>query len=354
MRVGPSWVPLVFTFALGCDHQEAPAQPPTSHAPLACKSDVEPQDLLPDDAVVVGYYDMARERRRAPDVSKSDATGPRSLMPAAELEALRLGWVAMAAACELDDDFWGSAWVAMDREEGIVVALTGRGIGNGDNLRCLQSRLARWEDDLSDPAIITGDGCGVSFEYEGVHAFAPHDDLLVLGTRDAVQHSRAAWTYGLENPPSALIPRQRRDRHLWLAADVAALLSPEELESALSRSCPDELEDDIAPFANIRTLELEARLARRYTLTLGGTFGAEADARAAEAVIQALLDAPPPGIPAWALELVDDLTLHRDQMHVTLSLPLSRRHAHELGLLPSKTEAQQVPGLPWLALALVL
>ncbi|MCA9709096.1 MAG: hypothetical protein KDK70_24850, partial [Myxococcales bacterium] len=63
------------------------------------------------------------------------------------------------------------------------------------------------------------------------------------------------------------------------------------------------------------------------------------------------LKAPPPGVPDWGHAIIEQLRLERDGLRVTLELPLTRREGHQLGMLPSKTEAQQLPGLPWLALA---
>ncbi len=296
---------------------------------------------------------MARERRFAPDVSASNAAGPRAWLPMVELEALRLGWVGMSAACELPEDFLEDVWVSMDREEELLAVVSGKGVGDGDHLRCLQHRLAQYEPDLLEDMNIVGDGCGVSFDYDGMFAFAPTDDLLVLGTQPAIARARDDWSLNDAHPPTHLMPKRRRGKtYLWAAVDVAGFLSPDELRGALDQS-PDEL-GDLGPLSTIRVVDAEAQLGRRYSLSLGGTFGAEADARSAEAIIDALLESPPPGIPDWGLKLLGELELSRDDARVTLTLPLLRREAHQLGLLPNKTEAEQVPAFPWLPMLVLL
>lgn len=357
MRVDPRVLPLVSLLYVGCDRAEplAPAPGtapvPATVVPLACRSRLDPEELLPSDAVILAHYDMARERRFAPDVSASRAAGPRAMVPAAELEVVRLAWVGLAAACELDDDFLREAWFAMDRDEELLTVVTGDGIGSGDDLRCLQRQLGRWDDGLRDDMAIVDDGCGVSLAHDGLEAFAPHDELLVLGTAGAVQRARRAWSSGTAEVPSELSTRRRSSkRYVWAAANLSAWLTPEELAQGLR----DADVEDIDPLTAVRTVDVEAQLGRRYSLRVGSTFRAESDARAVEAMTQALLDAPPPSLPDWALTLVGQLQLRRDGTRVDLELPLSRRDAHRLGLLPSEAEAQQVPAFPWLALLLLL
>ncbi|MCX4246806.1 hypothetical protein [Paraliomyxa miuraensis] len=350
MRIGPRWIPLVSWLAFGCDHADALPVTPGIPEPLACRSRVDPEQLLPSDAVIVGYYDMARERRLAPDVSATNAAGPRALLPLIELEAARLAWVGLVAACELDQDFLRESWFSVDRSEELLAVVTGKGIGDGDALRCLQRQLGRWEPDLLDTTI-AGDGCGVSFEYDGMLAFAPHDELLVLGTEGAVARARHAWSSGRGSGPTDLLPRRRPNKsYVWAAADLSAWLTPEELEHELSSTAIEDLD----PLAAVRTVEVEAQLGRRYSLRVGSSFRVESDARAVEAMIRALLDSPPPSLPDWAIELIGTLELSRKHTHVDLVLPLSRRQAHQLGLLPNETEAKQVPAFPWLALLLLL
>jgi hypothetical protein len=340
----------VLTLVTGCDHDEPATEAPGGATPLACRGRLAAEDLLPSDALVVGHYDMARERRFAPDISKADAKGPRAWVPSVELEAVRLGWVGIAAACELDPGFWGEAWASVDREHNVLVSVSGRGVGDPDRLRCIQQRVAHWEEDVGAPNVVRDDGCGVRLEYDGLAGFAPHDDLLVLGDRAAVDRARATWNAGVADPPTTLMPsRSERTAYVWAAADVPALLSPDKIEEALDGSAPD-----ARPFANLRRVQIDAALGRRYALRAGARFGAETDARAVEAMGRAFLDAPPPTLPVWSKKILDHLELSRDDTDVSLSLPLSRRDAHELGLLPSRTEARQVPGHPWIGLALLL
>lgn len=349
MRVDPRVLPLVSWLCLGCDHAEPLAPAPGTTAPLACRSRLDPEELLPSDAVILAHYDMARERRFAPDVAATRAAGPRAMVPAAELEVLRLAWVGLAAACELDDDFLREAWFAMDRDEELLAVVTGDGIGSGDDLRCLQRQLARWDEDLVGTNIVD-DGCGVSLEHDGVRAFAPHDELLVLGTAGAVERARRAFGSGIAEAPSELLPRRRSSKsYAWAAADLSAWLTPEEIARGLEGSDVEVID----PLMAVRTVEVEAQLGRRYSLRVGSSFRAESDARAVEAMTQALLDAPPPSLPDWAITLVGQLQLRRDGTRVDLTLPLSRRDAHQLGLLPSEAEAAQVPAFPWLALLLL-
>lgn len=349
MRVDPRVLPLVSWLCLGCDHAEPLAPAPGTTVPLACRSRLDPEELLPSDAVILAHYDMARERRFAPDVSASRAAGPRAMVRAAELEVLRLAWVGLAAACELDDDFLREAWFAMDRDEELLAVVTGDGIGSGDDLRCLQRQLARWDEELVD-ATIVDDGCGVSLDHDGVRAFAPNHELLVLGTAGAVERARRAWSSGTAEAPSELSTRRRSSkRYVWAAADLSAWLTPEEIARGLEGSDVEVID----PLTAVRTVDVEAQLGRRYSLRVGSTFRAESDARAVEAMTQALLDAPPPSLPDWAIELVGQLQLRRDGTRVDLVLPLSRRDAHQLGLLPSADEAAQVPAFPWLALLLL-
>ncbi|MCA9650737.1 MAG: hypothetical protein H6712_31150 [Myxococcales bacterium] len=341
------WIVLA-VLALGCDHRDAPVASPGLAEPLACRAQLDPEELLPPDALIVGHYDMARERRFAPEVSKADAAGPRALVPSSTAEAARLVWVGLAAACELDEDFLEGAWVAMDREEEVTVVLSGEGIGGERELRCIQRRLARYQAELLDPEAIVADGCGLRLRGDDWEGFAPHDDLLVVGTAEAVAKARLAWSSGRGSPPRHLLPgRRSRSTYVWAAVDVAALLSPEEIDRALR-----EASTDPTPFIDLRTVELEAKLGRRYSLHLGGRFGNEADARGAAAAIQALLDAPPPRLPGWAIEMLERVELEHEDAAVEVSVTLQRRRAHELGLLPEQTEARQAPALPWLLLAL--
>lgn len=341
------WTLAFATLAFGCDPEEVETNVPGSTQPLTCRSRVDAEDLLPSDAVGVAYYDMARERRFAPDISKSAATGARALLPSVEMEAARLAWVGLSAACELDDSFLQEAWFAVDREEEYLVAIEGKGVGDPDKLRCMQRRLSKWEEDLGAANVFTADGCGVNFEYEGAYGFAPHDDLFVVGTFAAIERARRVWNTGNANAPEALLPKTHRS-YVWAAVDIPALIAPDDLESALLASGQPEA----TAFINIRSVNVDARLTRRrYTLGIGGRFGAAEDATAAEAVLGALIDAPPPSLPTWAKHTIGRLDLSRDGLDVSLALPLSRRDAHELALLPTKTEAKQAPALPVLFMA---
>ncbi len=332
---------------LGCDHDEAETNVPGLAPPLACRSRVDAEDLMPSDAVAIGYYDMARERRFAPDISKGAATGARALLPSVEMEAARLAWVGLAAACELDEDFLGAAWLAVDREEEVLMVVEGKGIGDPDKLRCMQRRLSKWEEDLAAVDVLTNDGCGVQFQYDGAYGFAPNDDLFVVGTLGAVDRARRVWNSGHANPPEQLMPDTRKS-YVWAAVDVPALIAPDTLESALLASGQPEA----TAFLNVRTVNVDAQLSRRrYELGVGASFGAQEDADAAQAVLQAFLDAPPPSLPAWSKTMIGRLSVTREGLNVSLSLPLSRRDAHELALLPTKTEAKQAPALPVLLFA---
>lgn len=344
-------VVMALTFGPGCDHRDRPVHSPQmAGEPLACRARLDPQELLPSDALAVAHYDMARERRFAPKVSTTEAVGPRGLVFSPGTEALRLAWVGLAAACELDEDYWGEAWAAVDRDEELVVVLTGKGIGGEDELRCIQRRLARYDEDVAEPGVLTGDGCGLSLSYDGLEGFAPNDDLLVLGTSEGVERARRAWNRGSSRAPEHLLPRRRAAKtYAWVAVDVPGLVDPDELDWAMS-----EASSELDPLPDIRTVEVEARLGRRYELRLGGHFGNEADARAAAGVIQALLDAPPPALPDWAINLIERFELLHDDMDVGVGLSLRRKQAHELGLLPAHTEASQAPGLPWLLLSFLL
>src|SRR5690606_17786365 len=182
-------------------------------------------------------------------------------------------------------------------------------------------------------------------------AFAPHDDLLVFGTKGAAERARRAWSTGVAEGASTLMPKRRSGkRYMWAAADLSALLTPEELAQGLTDADVEELD----PLAAVHSVEIEAELGRRYSLRVGSAFRAESDARAVAAVVQAWIDAPPPWLPEWAVALVRELELRHEGPRVALELPLSRREAHRLGLLPSAVEARQAPGFPWLALAAVL
>ena len=347
MRALTRWTLAFATLLPACDPGDGETNVPGATQPLACRSRVDAEELLPSDAVAIGYYDMDRERRFAPDISKSAATGARALLPSVEIEAARLAWVGLAAACELDDGFLGEAWVAVDREEEVLTVLEGKGIGDPDKLRCIQRRLSKWEEDLGAVDVLTNDGCGVQFQYDGTYGFAPNDDLFVLGTLGAVDRARKVWNSGSGNPPRELMP-DRRKSYVWAAVDVPALIAPDTLESALRSSGQPEA----TAFINVRTVNVDAQLTRRrYQVGVGASFGAEEDANAAQAVLQAFLDAPPPSLPAWSKTVISRMSVTRDGLSVSLSLPLSRRDAHELALLPTKTEANQAPALPVLLFA---
>ncbi|MCA9689576.1 MAG: hypothetical protein KC636_08190 [Myxococcales bacterium] len=345
------WTLVATVVASGCDHDDARTEVPGDASGLSCRSRVAAEELLPADAVIVGFYDAKRERRYAPNVTKGTPGGPRALVPAAGLEAARLTWISLAAACELDEDYWSSVWFAMDREEEVVVVLEGEGVGDEGRLRCIQRRLGRWAGDERDGMRVTAEGCGIGIQYDEYVGFAPHDDLLVLGEASAVARARQAWNAGRGGPARALLPNRRSPTYLWFAADIAGIVTADEMETALARTGRSQQLDS---FANLRTVEFEATLARKYGLRLGGSFGAEEDARAAAAVIDALLDAPPPGLPDWATFLLGELELERDDTRVTVTLPLSRREGYQLGLLPSRAEARQVPAFLWMLLASAL
>ena len=156
---------------------------------------------------------------------------------------------------------------------------------------------------------------------------------------------------GTAEAPRQLFPPHRWSKgYVWAAANLSAWLTPEELARGLS----DADVEDLDPLTAVRTVDVEAQLGRRYSLRVGSTFRAESDARAVEAMTRALLDAPPPSLPDWAITLVGQLQLRRGGTRVDLEPPLSRRDAHQLGLLPSEAEAAQVPAFPWLALLLLL
>ena len=56
-----------------------------------------------------------------------------------------------------------------------------------------------------------------------------------------------------------------------------------------------------------------------------------------------LLDAPPPAIPQWGRELASKIQVSRKETRVTAQLPLKRKTAHQIGLIPNRAEAKQVP-----------
>ncbi|MCA9718768.1 MAG: hypothetical protein H6713_13380 [Myxococcales bacterium] len=316
-----------------------------------CRGRMAPESLLPAEAKFVGLYDMARERRYAPKVSSTSAAGPRALLPR-ELELARVTLIGVAAACELDEDFWGEAWVAFTDEDRYLVALTGDGIGDPDNLRCLFERLDRIPDLLDDQGVtVTRDGCGARLEYDDeLSGVAPRDDLLVLGTPELVDRARAAWNGRDPQPPTRLLPPRRAKSYVWGALDVAAALGDDELAAGLSSSGVREL----GVLSGLRSVELHARLARRFAIELGGTFATEADARGAEAVADALMRSPPLFLPGWARELIGMLELSRDGARVSIELPLKRTLAHQLGLLPARDESRALPVFAWLAAGVLL
>ena len=327
----------------GCDHRPEHTDVPEASSglgdafePLACRPGHRPEELLPTDAMIVAGYDAARERRFAPRVTASKAKGPRSVLPG-EFELLRMAWISTAAACELNDGFWGQAWGAIDSEEEVVVIVSGDGVGDEDNLRCIADRLHVAELELVDEVSFHPDGCGVRFDVDDMTGFAPHRDLFVLGTEGGVRRARAAWNRRHHQPPERLMPRRRSKTYAWAAADVDMFLhGADTFDSEEART-----------FANIRVVTAEATLGRRFGFEVGAGFGSERDARGAEAVVQAWIDAPPPEVPPWGRRLLSAVELSRDGATVNAGLSFSRKDAHDAGLLPSKAEAAQMPAWAW-------
>lgn len=299
----------------------------------------------------VAFYDMDRERRFAPRVSGRSSVGPRALLPA-EMEAVRMGWIGIAAACELDDRFFGKAWISVDREEEVLVVLEGKGIGNERNLRCIKSRLHGLDESFTEGLVIQDDGCGVtmSVEFDEMSGFAPRDDLLVVGFDASVERARNAWNSGFTNPPTHLLPPKRSKAWVWGALDVSAVLGPEEVGAIFT----DAGHGELGALSRVSTVEFEASLARKFSLRLGGSFPNESDVRAAQSVLQALVDAPPPQLPVWARALIGRIELDTRDETVSAKLSMDRKKAHEYGMLPSRTEARQMPAFAWLSAIVIL
>lgn len=338
---------------LGCEHDRPTVAPsPDGQTDsLACKRRVDASELLPSDSMFVAFYDMDRERRFAPRVSARATGGPRSLLPV-EMEAVRMGWIGIAAACELDDRFFGKAWIAVDREEEVLVVLEGKGIGNERNLRCIKSRLEGLDESFTEGLVIKNDGCGVSMnvDFDDMSGFAPRDDLLVVGFDAPVERARDAWNSGFTNPPTELLPPKRSKAWVWGALDVSALLGPDEVDAIFA----DTGHAELGALSRVSTVEFEASLARKFSLRLGGTFGNASDVRAAQSVLQAFVDAPPPQLPVWARALIGRIELDTRGQAVSASMSMDRKKAHTYGLLPSRTEARQMPAFAWLSAIVIL
>ncbi len=343
---------LSFAVALvGCEKDRPVTTSPAQTGELRCRSRLEPQELLPGNATFVAYYDMNRERRRAPRISTKPAAGPRSLLPI-EVEAVRMAWIGISAACELDDRFFGEAWLAVDSEEEGLVVLAGKGIGNERNLRCISNRLGAIEPSFVDGTNLRSTGCGLEIDadYDDVSGFAPSDDMLVLGTNPAVDRARAVWNGGFPNPPAKLLPPRRNRAWIWGAVDVEAFLSPSEVASAFS----DTGHGELGALSTVRTLEFQASMTRRLALEVGASFPSDADVRAVRAVLDASIASPPPTLPAWAQSLISKSRVESKGPRVTVSIPMDRRAAYDMGLIPNRTEANQMPAFAWLSAILVL
>ena len=337
-------VALPCLLALGCDHDTPATDVPEASSglgsafePLECRIGHRPQELLPTDAMIVVGYDMARERRHSPRVDPIEAKGPRTLLPA-EIELARAAWISTAAACDLDQDFLGEAWGALDNEEEVVVVVSGHGVGERENLECITDRLRLAEVELVDSARFVPDGCGLRFDIDGITGFAPHDDLFVIGTEGGVQRARAAWNRKRRHPPERLLPQRRSKTYAWAAVDVAMFFYGDDFADLGATQT----------FADVRSVTAEATLGTRFGLELGAAFGDEGAAKGAEAVVQAWIDAPPPDVPPWGRELLSAVDLSRDGTALNARLAFSRKDAHEAGLLPSKVEAKQMPAFAWL------
>lgn len=317
----------------GCDHDTEGSVSPDGSGPTVCDARLEARDVLPSNAMIVARYDMKRERQHAPRAKSGQTAGPRALMPV-ELDVFRAGWISIAAACELPDDFLSDGWLAVDREFDVTLAIEGKGVGKEEHLRCIRDRLAMFGDDFIEDTKIKPLGCGTKVRFDYMHGFAPHDDLIVFGTRKAIKRTRGT-TRANANPPLQLMPGKTARSWVWGAADLPALLDPEALD-------PD-VAEELAVFGNIRKAHLDVKLGLKFSFTLGGTFATEADARAAEAVVQAFVDTPPPALGPELIKAVKQLKVVRKGTAVTAELPLPKKRAHELGLVPTKDEAKQMP-----------
>ncbi len=336
---------------VGCEKDRSATTSPQQNPGLRCRSRVEPEQLLPGDARFVAYYNMDRERRFAPRVSTEPSGGPRNLLPI-EVEAVRVAWIGVSAACELDDRFFGEAWLAVDAEEEAVVVLSGQGIGNEKNLRCISNRLSAIDPSFVDGTVIRSAECGLEIdaEYDDVSGFAPSDDVLVLGTIPAVERARAVWNGRFPDPPADLLPPKRTKAWLWGAVDVDALLSPSEVADVFA----DGGHGEFGALSTVKTIEFQAAMTRRFSLEAGATFPSDADVRAVRAVLDAMVAAPPPALPTWAKSLFSKSRVSSHGPRVTVSLPLDRRTAYDMGLIPSHTEANQMPAFAWLSAIIVL
>lgn len=344
---GLSFVVAIFA----CDKDRPPAGSPAQTGELRCRNSLKPEELLPGNATFVAYYDMNRERRHAPRISTKPGRGPRNLLPV-EVEAVRMAWIGISAACELDDKFFGEAWLAVDPEEEGVVVLSGKGIGKEKNLRCISERLGAIDPSFIDGTSVRSTGCGLEIdgEYDEVSGFAPSDDILVLGTDPAVDRARAVWNGGFPNPPTRLLPPKRSKAWLWGALDVEAFLSPGEVASVFAGSGHSEL----GVLSTIKVARFQAAMTGRLSLEVGASFPSEADVRAARAVLEAAIASPPPALPAWAQSLISKTRVETHGPQVTVSMPLDRRTAYEQGLIPNHTEANQMPAFAWLSAIIVL
>ena len=347
-----TFVGLSFVLAIvGCEKDRPVTASPSQTGELRCRSKLKPDELLPGDATFVAYYDMNRERRYAPRISTKPGGGPRNLLPI-EVEAVRLGWIGISAACELDDKFFGEAWLAVDSDEEGVVVLSGKGIGKEKNLRCIADRLGALDSSFIEGTHLRSMGCGLEIEadHDDVSGFAPSDDILVLGTDPAVDRARTVWNGGFPNPPTKLLPPKRSRAWLWGALDVEALLSPSDVAGVFS----DTGHTELGALSAIKTVEFQASMTRRLSLEVGASFPTEADVRAARAVLDAAIASPPPMLPAWAQVLVSKTRVESSGPRVTVSIPLDRGAAYDLGLIPNRTEANQMPAFAWLSAIVIL
>ncbi len=171
-----------------------------------------------------------------------------------------------------------------------------------------------------------------------------------VGPLAPVRGGSSVWNGGFLEPPTKLLPPRRSKAWVWGALDVDAVLSPNEVAGAVSQSG----EGGLGALSTIKTVEFNAAMTRRVSLEVGATFPNEADVRTATAALKATIASPPPTLPSWAQSLISKSRVDSRGPRVSVSIPLDRKTAYDIGLIPNHTEANQMPAFAWLSAIIVL